>query len=629
MAGNRPEDSGASAPEPSIEREDPPVEATNASADVAERTGSAAGVGSGDASGPTPLPLTDEGELPDRYLVKPQGEDRRVLNCLESPNIVVLVERGLTVAATTARKSQSGTIFLDGAAREAPFLDTERHVYNLDHHEGCVRSFTLSTCEQAYIMVRKGLSLRERDWTVYANEPDLDTILAVWILINYRRLNDENPEIRQKILPLIRLEGVIDVHGLEMTELSCFPEELLEETSAMVSELMEEELTLKREGRWSEIDFAEYTADQLRKIDRLVYSPWHFDGFKVVDELARVEVTDSQIAVICRSDAGIYEVEQQLTKVHENRLGLIVLQKDAKSYTLRQVNLFLPTNLRRVYAQLNLIDPSAGKGGAENRWGGSADIGGSPRKTGTALSPAQIAEAILRAFHKPTPMQVLSTVAVATITTTIAVLLGWAILEFWEARPATFTTAFLVAIGVMLGLFARQYPRVFGLRIPTQRDWWWLLPIGLVGFLMGGGWIWANPSQGHEVAGWPLRLYVLLALPLSAELLFRGLIHGLFREELRAQRAGGRWFVSWPVIGSTTLYVAVSLLPFVPRTPGTELFIPDAWLPQGLWLTAVHCLGAALFSIAVGMARERSESVYTAILFHWFCIGLYWAWLSV
>jgi hypothetical protein len=37
------------------------------------------------------------------------------------------------------------------------------------------------------------------------------------------RLNDADPEIRTKVMPLVRLEGAIDAHGLEMQELSGFP----------------------------------------------------------------------------------------------------------------------------------------------------------------------------------------------------------------------------------------------------------------------------------------------------------------------------------------------------------------------------------------------------------------------
>ena len=115
--------------------------------------------------------------LPERYAVKKNNGDR-VLICLEAPNLNVHIEAGLSISGSVARKSPGGTIFLDGVAQCEPFMDHERQVYNLDHHEGCVRAFTLSACEQTLVMYMKGLDLQAREWNVFANEPDLDTILA-------------------------------------------------------------------------------------------------------------------------------------------------------------------------------------------------------------------------------------------------------------------------------------------------------------------------------------------------------------------------------------------------------------------------------------------------------------------
>ncbi|MBI5894598.1 MAG: hypothetical protein HZB24_00800, partial [Desulfobacterales bacterium] len=99
------------------------------------------------------------GNLPERYTVKTNGQDR-VLTCLEAPNLNVHIEAGLSFSASVAKKSPSGTIFMDGVAQCEPFMDHERQVYNLDHHEGCVRSFTLAACEQALVLYMKGLDLQ-------------------------------------------------------------------------------------------------------------------------------------------------------------------------------------------------------------------------------------------------------------------------------------------------------------------------------------------------------------------------------------------------------------------------------------------------------------------------------------
>jgi hypothetical protein len=159
--------------------------------------------------------------LPVRYQVK-EDESGRYLTCVEASNIFVRIDKTLSVSASAARKYPKGTIFLDGAAKGEPFMDSSRGVYNLDHHEGCVRSFTLSTCEQAMIVIRRGLDLDGERWTVWANDPDLDTVLAIWLLLNHRRINEEGSSARKKIMPIVRLQGVIDAHGFELKELTAF-----------------------------------------------------------------------------------------------------------------------------------------------------------------------------------------------------------------------------------------------------------------------------------------------------------------------------------------------------------------------------------------------------------------------
>ncbi len=153
-----------------------------------------------EAEGRVPLPGRGAAEpaLPDRYRIK-RDDTGAVLTCVEAPTVSVRVQHGFTVTAAAARSAAPGSVFLDGAAQGEPFLDPKREVYNLDHHEACVRSFLLATCEQAMVLVRKGLDLRKREWTVYANDADLDTVLAIWVLLNHLRLDDGSTETRARV----------------------------------------------------------------------------------------------------------------------------------------------------------------------------------------------------------------------------------------------------------------------------------------------------------------------------------------------------------------------------------------------------------------------------------------------
>jgi hypothetical protein len=566
------------------------------------------------------LEQPDAAVLPNRYSIRGKGEERALV-CSESPTISVRIKRGMSVSAVAALKAPPGSIYLDGAAQGGPFLNNEKDLLNLDHHEGCVRAFTVATCEQAMVVVRRGLDLQRRDWVIWANDPDLDTLLAIWILLNHMRLNDADPEVRTRLMPLVRLEGAIDAHGLEMQELCGFPPEIQASVFEKLEKLRSREVELKKEKRWQEIDFLEYAADILRAIDAMIYSSRHFVEEVEVEELARAVICDNQLAIICRSGKGIYELEPHLRRLHGKRLGVIILQKDPHTYTLRQVNPFLPVTLDRAYEQLNMMDPSAGSRRSGNRWGGSGEIGGSPRTTGTALRPQQIAQALAQACVRPTAGQRLRTVALAFLLTlgvmggsiVVTYILGWlqhpggSVESYLRGRVETFLGVLAALIGALVLVALRRGPRLFGFYMPTGFDWLILLPGALLGGLAGGAWILAGSQWWSPALARPPWIGFALAMgaPIAAEVLFRGIVHGVMAQTLRTQRTGGRWFLSWPVLLSSLFYGLWSLFPLLPFSGhGTALTFP----------------AALLFGISSGMARERSESLLPCFIFHWSCV---------
>ncbi len=572
-----------------------------------------------DSSRETPEPANN---LPDRYVIREMGKTR-VLTCTEAPALCVRVERGYTVTAAAAHRAAPGTIYLDGAAQAEPFLDAEKQVYNLDHHVGCVRAFTLATCEQAMVMVRRRLNLRERDWTVFANEPDLDAILAIWVLLNHVRLNDEDPEIRSRVFPLLRLQGTIDALGLEMLEMSGLPREQQESMLARVEQLRRRELALKKDGRWLEIDFLEYTADLLRSVDALVYSPHHFEGSLNLDvrELARAEVADRWLAVACASEEGIYEVERHLRRLHGDRLGIVILRKDPQSYTLRKVDPSLPLSLDRVYDQLNLLDPAVGGFRPENRWGGSDEIGGSPRATGTRLTAEEIADICGKAYRRPSQSQqalalLKALVASAVVPASSAIALfmqgnrkpGFASISLaLQDRSWQLAGIFgVLSIGLLL-FKARSAPRLFGFRLPSGIDWLILLPFALLSSLVGGARFPSALTGGpaHLLRTTWAQLSLALLLAGAAELLFRGLVQGILSQEFPRSRHQGRWLLSWPVALPALLYL------FWAGFPSTGFVWPGSlYVLTGVLLLAVVC----------GLARQRSHSLLPPLLLHWFAL---------
>jgi hypothetical protein len=552
--------------------------------------------------------------IPDRYRIKKVAQGR-VLTCVEAPTVTVRAVRGAPLSAKQARRS-SGAIFLDGAAEGDPFVDVKKEVYNLDHPEGCIRS--LATCEQAIILVRKDLDLRKRDWMVLANDPDLDTILAVWILLNHLRLRGDS-EVRAKIMPLLRLEGILDVHGRDLQDLAALAPDLFQLTSAMLKSLRQQDNVLSCNESSSEIDFLEYIADRLRAVDELIYLPEDFAGTHEIDELARAEIANGSVAVACRSDAGMDEVERQLQTVYGERLGVLVFENAPSTYRMRHVGRMLPATLEQAYERLNLLDPAV-RGGSQNRWGGSAEIGNSPRKTGTGLVPSQIVEAIREAFRGPSLTDVVSEIpravflAVAALLPALALIFGGNLLRdrgfIAEKQVLLSVVVFTVTVGVLFWLKVRRVPGLYGWRAPTGFGWLTVFPAAIIGAAIGG--VWAPGSLGYRMG--PPNQYeftasAALLLPVAAELFFRGVILGNLAARLPLQKSSGAWWGSWPTLLSSVLYAAASLFLFLSFSNGQII------LSQCFVIVA----GALTFAVASGKVRERSESILPSVLLHWLC----------
>ncbi len=559
-----------------------------------------------------------------RYRVR-EDPDGRVLICSEAPTLRVRIERGSSVTAAAARSAPAGTIFVDGAAQGEPFVDPQRGVYNLDHHEGCVRAFTLAACEQAMVLIRKGLDLRRRDWTIVANDVDLDALLAIWVLLNHLRLSGPDPRARAAVMPLLRLEGAIDAHGLDLVDLTALPADLLQETRRRMDRLLGREQALKASGLWQRIDPLEYAADRLATLDAQIYPPDHFEDVAEIEELARFELCSGSVGVACRAQVGIYEVEQQLRRFHGDRLGLIVLQKSPSEYSLRQVDPTLPVGLDDLYSLLNLVDPASGGNLAPNRWGGSNEIGGSPRMSGTALDLGRISEVCRQAYQRVTLPRRLLRVGWATLGTLAALAISLAAIPAAaglerELGPLSGVPAlwFGLALGLFcacfLGLVGRRNPGIFGLRRPAGRGAWWLLVPAALGAVAGGVWIPAVDlaTAGAPPVGW-LALLAFGLLPLGAEILFRGLAHGCLAWAFSIQRAGGPWSVSWPALISGGLYAPWGIV----LASAAVTTLPASTAP---WNAPVW--GSMVFGVAAGMARERSESLALPVLFHALCVPL-------
>jgi hypothetical protein len=184
---------------------------------------------------------------------------------------------------------------------------------------------------------------------------------------------------------------------------------------------------------------------------------------------------------------------------------------------------------------------------------------------------------------------------------------GWPA-ELRPLRAPIAAAGWALLAGALL-LLGRRRPGLFGLRRPAGRDAWRLLPLACLGAALGGAW-WPGGLVGAAGAVGLPEAATLLCVALGIETAFRGEALGILATRHEIQRPGGRWFVSVPVLFTTLLYTAAHGLASGPP----QLLAAPLLSALPAWL--LPPAGAALFGLALGLARERSESVLVPMALH-------------
>lgn len=560
--------------------------------------------------------------IPERYALRDK-DGMRFLECDEAPRLRVVIDPQTSMSRTEALALGERVILLDGAGSFGPLIDNERDLYNLDHHAGCERLFTLSTCEQALLLVQSGLELSEGDWKIHANDPDLDTVLAIWCLLNHRRLRELRPEARDVLLPLLRLEGAIDANGHQLALFCGLTTAVIEQTQRRIDDLLARERGLKQTGSWGSKNVHAYTLEMLRAVDVLVYSGEDFGDYTRIEEIyGHVEIAPRRVAVACRDRSGIYMVEQHLKARWGDQLSLIALENQPGQYTLRRVSSVAAPQLDPAYELLNRVDAAVDGRPTSKRWGGSQDIGGSPRPQGTRLSAEDVLDTLARAYRSSTWWS-------RTRRTVGALLLGMCCLLAWPAAgalasltppsglsaglasayQASLASLLLLGCGALgIRVASQRRPWVFGWRTPANGGGWWLLPIGLFGALPAAAW-----GRPWLDAGAPTLAAVLVAAALglaAIELWFRGLVHGLFTLDFPLQHPRGPWLLSRGAWVSAAAYACV-VATVVAVWSGELLRSFPAGRIEGLALITALAFGVGL---ALAAIRERSLSLLPGVV---------------
>lgn len=148
----------------------------------------------------------------------------------------LVIERGRTIPF---EELPPWSLALDGYV-QGPAFDNAHHRYSFDHHRGCIRLITTATCEQVRDAVLLGLD--PTHFTVFVNDVDTDTALAVWALRNPERLR------APLVARLITAAGLLDAHG------GAYP---LVHARHQIEWIGEPETRARIDGRYEQLTIAE------------------------------------------------------------------------------------------------------------------------------------------------------------------------------------------------------------------------------------------------------------------------------------------------------------------------------------------------------------------------------------
>jgi hypothetical protein len=420
---------------------------------------------------------------------------------------------------------------------------------------------------------------------------------------------------------MIRLEGAIDANGTELAKLCGLPDAALAETRRRIDGLMARERAVKSAGEWNQVDVLEFSLTVLRDIDRLVYSPNDFSEYASVQEVyGHVEIAKRRVAVVCRDEAGIYEVEQNLQKRWGEQLGIVALEKEPNHYTLRRPAALSELDLGEAYAKLNLLDPAVDGRPPNKLWGGSAQIGGSPRPAGTRLSPGELLKILRLAYRKPAALSRLGhaalgfVIGIGLLVVPGVIALVWTIVPEFEMTAAIAEAArlstFSGLVALMTWILARGLSDgrvwLFGMRRPAWGRWLFLSPVALLAAIPARAWVPQELSL-DPIAGAAAGASVLLTA-FAVEFWFRGLVHGTMLLDTPIQRPGGRWFLSRAAVVSSVVYALATLgatAPWMKVAPIDVVGLPDE--------IAIVFGCSLLAGLALAIMRERSLSLWPGV----------------
>ncbi len=298
--------------------------------------------------------------------------------------VSVQVHPGRVVGFDEFRDSHpAAALAIDGYVDGPSRWDWDGPWGTLDHHAGVERLRTGASCEQTAAAVRLGLWDRlgpGRTLDVHLNDCDADTCLSVWLLRHAGRAAED------RVSTLVRWEGRLDARG--GCALGLVPERYLPHLAWVFDPYV----------AWRHDPGADVgAAAQVEVIDRV--------GARIdawADGAAEELPVDSGYEVLRRTEHAVAVAEQgpyaRLAMQADGRSCFVAVREHGGRtvMTVGRVDDDVPLDLLAVWDDLN--DLEGRPPGHRDRWGGGDLIGGSPRRSGTALAVDEVCDVVERRF---------------------------------------------------------------------------------------------------------------------------------------------------------------------------------------------------------------------------------------
>jgi hypothetical protein len=278
------------------------------------------------------------------------------------------------------------SIALDGYVKGPPRFLIQGPYANFNHHEGVARIATRSTCAQVYYYIRLGLlDTFQKKGTpnarIYINDIDQDVCLSCWLLKNSEKL--EGLRFDNVLVQLILFEDILDASA------GAYPTNPNNPQIQRQAWIYEPYTRARTDGgiyHMSKKELKDILWSVCARIDAAI------DGRCGEIELdTRFEKIGGGPGWQIINEKGTYARTKLFSEKIKAYVALVENREDAYVYTIGKMSPFVLFTLERIYGALNKAE---GLSSQENCWGGSTIIGGSPRKTGSRLSPEKVQKVI-------------------------------------------------------------------------------------------------------------------------------------------------------------------------------------------------------------------------------------------